>query len=306
MTKISKLLPYSEEEKRAILKHHNFSDIEFNELAEQLREWSIKSPLPVEHITNNALKSALLNCKMSPEKVKKTLEGYFRIRTILSDFFDRFLPNTEDYLLSKSLAKCAVMPKLAPDLCRITIFRMDDPNGKATDGLEYVLVAIMGIELRIRSDDFFYSNILVIDFQNFDLQTLMKFTPTVNQKLVNLMLAINLRLKNIHLVNLPPVLDRLMILMKLVLPTKFFNKVCTHADYESLYEYIPKEYLPTNYNGTEPSIEQIHDDWCKELENREEDFKKLLSAKCHDLVGRRIAHNQQFGVEGSFRKLTLD
>ncbi|XP_023013528.1 alpha-tocopherol transfer protein-like [Leptinotarsa decemlineata] len=306
MTKISKLLQYSESEKRAILKHYNISEKEFEELVEQVREWFTKSSLPQEHFNNDAIKSSLLNCKMSLEKSKKTIQGYFTVRTLKSEFFNRFLPNTEGYEESKTLTKVAVMPRLSPDLCRITVFRMDDPGGKASDGLLYAIAAIMQVELRIRNKEFFCSNILIIDLQGFHLHNLMKFTPTVTKTLVDLMLAINLRLKNIHLVNLPPFLDKIMIMLKMILPSKFFEKVRSHTDFESLYDFIPKEYLPSNYGGDQASIEQLHEDWCQEVEKNEDEFKKLLGAKCQILEENDIERNEQFGVEGSFRKLTLD
>lgn len=53
---------------------------------------------------NEKIKVALFNCKMEIEKTKRCLEGYYRVRTIHTDIFDRLVPNTTSYALAKSLS----------------------------------------------------------------------------------------------------------------------------------------------------------------------------------------------------------
>lgn len=47
------------------------------------------------------VKMSLLNSKMSLEKAKKCLEGYYKMRTLYADFFDRLLPESEYFTKGK-------------------------------------------------------------------------------------------------------------------------------------------------------------------------------------------------------------
>ncbi|KAJ8977848.1 hypothetical protein NQ317_004628 [Molorchus minor] len=293
MTRLSKLLQCTESEKQAIFKNYGIAEQDFEGYIDILQEWLAKTNLPKNDDTRSKLSICLLNCKMSLEDTKKCISGYYRIRTIYSNFFDKMMPYTEDYNKVKRFA--------------ISIFRIRDPKGEMNDGLLYQLIGVMVTEMRIKSSDYFLSNILIIDLQEFELKHLIKYTPGVIQKLVHLMLAIKLRLKNIHFVNTSEIIDRVMVLVKTMLPEKFVDRVATHRTPESLYEYIPKEYLPSDYDGSQPSIADLHEQWCEALEEREEDFKKLLDAKCYDDMDKLI-ENEVFGIgsEGSFKKLAID
>ncbi|KAG5894735.1 hypothetical protein JTB14_006154 [Gonioctena quinquepunctata] len=120
--------------------------------------------------------------------------------------------------------------------------------------------------------------------------------------------ALDLRIKNIHFVNQAPILDKVLALVKMVLPSKIQNKVKMHANFESLHQYIPKEYLPSNYGGTESSIEELQRKWSVVIEKHKEDLQHLVKElKCDELLkSEEQSANYQFGAEGSFRKLTID
>ncbi|CAH1956521.1 unnamed protein product [Acanthoscelides obtectus] len=203
----------------------------------------------------------------------------------------------------------AILPKLTPDLCRTTCVRIDDPQGQAPDGLFYEVIPILHTELRIVTEDYFVSNIIVIDLEGFGLKNVIKYTPTVNNMLVHLMISINLRLKGLHFINAPPIMDKVMFLVRSCLPTKFLDKVHVHKNADTLYKFVPKECLPENYGGQLPSLEQLHEDWCIASESQEEFFKKLQTVKCDkdELAELKIQNNDSgFGVDGSFKKLAID
>ncbi|CAG9861668.1 unnamed protein product [Phyllotreta striolata] len=300
------LLLVTEAERNAIFKHYGINEGEFDEMVNIIREWHKKTKLPQEDTISGKIKIALFNCKMDIEKAKRCLESYYKIRTVHSDFFDKLVPNTNIYNLAKEASKTVIMPKLTPDLCRITIFRLCDPNANVPDGLIYELVSFLGVEYRIFSGDTFYSNTLIIDLKGFGFHNLMKYSPGVCNTLIHCLVSVKLRLKNLHFVNLPPIMDKVMGMVKMFLPSKMHDKVKVHQTYESLYESIPKEYLPSNYGGTEASIEELEEKWCKLLESKEDEFKLLLKAKCHDLLDEKPSKNHNDQVEGSFRKLNID
>lgn len=82
--------------------------------------------------------------------------------------------------------KSVVMSKLTPDLCRITIFKLTDPEGLADDALNYQIPLFMITEMRL-TKELCLSNIILIDFSSYSWKNLVKYTPSVNQKLVDML-----------------------------------------------------------------------------------------------------------------------
>ncbi|XP_050302174.1 uncharacterized protein LOC126740269 [Anthonomus grandis grandis] len=308
MSKLSKLLQVTEEEKKKILQHYDLSEEDFDERVNMLKEWTNKCEhLPKEDV-DNKFRIALLNCKMSLEKAKKSLEGYYRIRSRYSnEIFDKMTPKTKEYLESKKLVKTVVMPNLTPDLHRITIFKVSDPNGEACDAFLYELPVLMMAEIRLITD-LFISNIIIIDFDGYSWKNVLKYTPTVQQKLVDILMSVNLRIHSIHFINQTNFMDYVMRLLKSLLPSKLVNKIHNHQSYDELKEHLSAENLPSNYGGKQKSIEVLHEEWCEQIEESDDLFQKLLSVKSTEKIELDQTQQDLFGcgAEGSFRKLTLD
>ena len=63
------------------------------------------------------------------------------------------------------------------------------------------------------------------------------------------------RIKQVHLVNCPPFIDKITSIFKPFLKEKIASRVVIHMEgYEQLYNYIPKENLPLEYGGTAGSM----------------------------------------------------
>lgn len=77
---------------------------------------------------------------------------------------------------------------------------------------------------------------------------------------------------------------------------------------ESLYEHVPKQYLPTEYGGEAGSIEKIREDWEKKIISHHSFFQDETKYGTDEKkrVGRPKSADTLFGVDGSFRKLDFD
>ncbi|XP_066261568.1 alpha-tocopherol transfer protein-like isoform X2 [Euwallacea similis] len=308
MSKLSKLLQVTEEEKDAILKHYSITEEQFDDNVRILKEWIKQSEHLPDDDNDNKLKIILLNCKMSLEKSKQCLEGYYRIRSRYhSEFFDKLVPSAKEYQESKRFVKTAIMPKLTPDLCRITIFKATDPEGEANDAYVYELPVFMMAEMRV-TEEMCLSNIIIVDFEGYSWKNLMKYTPTVNQKLTDMLIAVNLRIKSIHFINTNNIIEHVMRLIKALLPSKLVNKIHIHKTAESLSTHIPLECLPSNYGGTGEAIEDLYDEWCQQIDDSQDLFEKLLLIKSSEKIELDPYQRDMFGcgVDGSFKKLALD
>lgn len=309
MSKLSKLLQITEEERKGILAHFNTDEEEFEENVQRLKDWVSKCEhLPKDNTNDNLYKVCLLNGKMSMEKAKRVIEGYFTVRALYyGDFFERLIPNTEEYALAKGCVRTVAMPKLTPDLCRITIHQILDPHGDASSAYMYEMLVFMMGEIRI-FNDMFVSNIVIIDLDGYGWKNLIKFTPVFNQKLVTILNAIQLRVQSIHLVGMPSSIDQIIRITKAFLPRKIFGRINSHKSFEELHEHVPREYLPSDFGGSQKSINELYDEWCEHIEESEDFFQRQLSMKSTEKFELDPEQRDMFGIgaEGSFKTLSVD
>lgn len=290
-----------------ILKHYNMNEEDLQFSIQAFKDWIKQNDHFPQDLTNDdeRIIVCLLNAKMSLERAKKSLEGYFSVRTMYdTEFYDSLIPNTKLYEESKKYVQSYVMPNLLPNLNRLTVFKIIDINGEASDAFMYYIIPMMLAELRILGDRFL-SNELLVDVEHNNMKNLIKYSPTVNNKLINIQNAINLRVKYIHVVNATHIFDKLMFMLKSLMPAKIIMKIVNHKSYEDLQKYIPKEHLPSDYGGTERSSEELQKLWCDELEKREECFK-YLKEHGKSKVALRKSDRLSVEMDGSFKRLSID
>lgn len=93
-----------------------------------------------------------------------------------------------------------------------------------------------------------------------------KFTPSLVKKfLVCVQEAYPVKLKEIHVVHVSPLVDSIVNFVKPFLKEKIRNRIFMHSDIKTLYEYIPREILPTEYGGDAGSIKAINGNLVNQL-----------------------------------------
>jgi hypothetical protein len=85
-----------------------------------------------------------------------------------------------------------------------------------------------------------------------------KITPTLVKKfLVCVQEAYPVKLKEVHVINISPIVDTVINFVKPILKEKIRNRIFLHSDLKTLYEHIPREMLPTEYGGDAGSLQDI-------------------------------------------------
>lgn len=81
-----------------------------------------------------------------------------------------------------------------------------------------------------------------------------------------------------------------------------------HSKLETLYDYVEKDLLPEEYGGKAGKLQDIHDAWVKKLEEYGPWFKEQENIKADESKrpGKQINYDDLFGLDGSFKQLSID
>nr|CAD7434238.1 unnamed protein product [Timema monikensis] len=132
-------------------------------------------------------------------------------------------------------------------------------------------------------------------------------TGTVCERMRNK--AYPLRIKSIHLTNAPDYIDKFVSLLKFALPPKLIKRIAVHKPgFETLHNNIKPKYLPSEYGGELGPVQDMWDSWTKELISKRDWFleQENISSDEKRRPGKPLDQSELFGMEGSFKKLSVD
>lgn len=152
------------------------------------------------------------------------------------------------------------LPGLTKDGCRAIVMR-----GKRKDILTpnvpnlMKLVMMIG-DIRLKEEIHGVAgDIYILDASVATPSHFARFTPTIMKKfLVCVQEAYPVKLKQVHVINISPLVDTIINFVKPFLKEKIRNRIFMHSKLEDLYEYVPREILPIEYGGDAGPIQAIH------------------------------------------------
>lgn len=119
---------------------------------------------------------------------------------------------------------------------------------------------------------FSYRHLTKLSF--FTLRTYMRFTQE----------AFPTRLKNIHLINVSPVVSKVLTILRPFMKARVRDLMMFHnSNSATLFDYIPRECVPIEYGGDGPSLTELKTTLVKEIGSKRYDFH-ILDVKiveCH-------------------------
>lgn len=99
------------------------------------------------------------------------------------------------------------------------------------------------------------------------LRCYMKFTQE----------AFPVRLKQIHLINVSPVLNKVLMVLRPFMKTSVSQLLNFHApNSTTLYDHVPQELLPIEYGGKAGSMIDIKKNFVKQLESQRWELKLMV------------------------------
>ncbi|CAH0402707.1 unnamed protein product [Chilo suppressalis] len=301
------LYPYTEEEKLEIRKQLGMKETTIQDDIDAIMDWFKKQPQLVDAgITRAMVERILIIAKGSLEKTKQRIDALYKHRSLAPEL----IQNRERELspLSGDLwsfYRQAAMPKLYKGH-RISVIKIDnpDPNSFFVDALFRNTFMLGDIRLQ---HDYMLGEIWVIDIQHAVIGHLLRLNPIIMHKTAQIFQeGLGLRVTAMHVLNCPSYGQTLMNVMKQFFKPKLLDRTIFHKSLEDLHEYIPKQYLPLDYGGDEPSLKEFKEMYEKEFKT--ERTKRFL-VQCSKLISNESKRPGQIYEEqmtGSFKKLDLD
>ncbi|KAK5649940.1 hypothetical protein RI129_000969 [Pyrocoelia pectoralis] len=203
------------------------------------------------------------------------------------------------------------LPNLTKENYKLFIYRLADPDPEKyifSDALKTFL-ALADVRLNF-SDDFSDGEIPIFDMSGFSLKHVYKVQlPILKKYMVYTQEAHPVRLKQIHIINVPPFLDKAMAFVKPLMKSEVSSMLHFHQPQSTtLYKHIPQELLPEEYGGTVGKLSDIKNAWVKKVCDSRQFLLDDTRWKVDE--SKRPSESkygkQFFDLQGSFRSLDID
>ncbi|KAG8226435.1 hypothetical protein J437_LFUL015103, partial [Ladona fulva] len=230
-----------------------------DESLQHIKEWLEKQPHLPQVDDDARLLTFLRGCKFSLEKTKRKLDMYYSMRSALPEFFSNRDPKLPEIQQVFKDIQIPPLPGLTPEGRRVVLMRANGPDiGSIIEGFKVVLM--IG-DIRLKEEQVGVAgDVYILDATIATPSQFSKFTPLLVKKfLVCVQEAYPVKLKEIHVVNVSPLVDSIISFVKPFLKEKIRDRIHIHSDgLESLYKYVPKDMLPEEYGGNAGPINNIN------------------------------------------------
>lgn len=299
--------PTSDDERLQIRKELGFKESILQEDIDAIIEWYQKQPHLVDApIGRDYIEKTLMASKGSLEKAKRKIDNFYKYRSLAPELIqdrsdDLNDPNYDPWTVYRQ----AAMLKLFNGK-RISVFKLTEPN--ASKMLLEVMLrnTIMLGDLRMKYD-YMLGDIWIFDFQNASFSHLLRVNLLLFQKFVNILQdGIGIKVYEIHVINATSLGQSFINMLRQFVKPKIVDKIVTHNTTEELQEHIPKTYLPKDYGGDQPSLDEFKELYKREM--KKDATKNYLIGCCQQISDekRRPGDDKEEYLVGSFKKLDFD
>lgn len=277
---------------------------------QHIKEWLEKQPHLPNSWDEDRIMTFLRGSKFSLEKCKRKLDMYFSMRAAVPEFFcDRDVTRPELREIME-LVQIPPLPGLTPEGRRVVVMRGMNKDGPTPNVADAFKLTLMIGDVRLAEEAVGVAgDVYILDASCATPQHFAKFTPSLVKKfLVCVQEAYPVKLKEVHVINVSPLVDTIVNFVKPFIKEKIRNRIFVHTDLNDLYKMVPKEMLPEEYGGNAGSINELNHAWGAKLESYGPWFKEQEAIKADEnkRPGKPTNFEELFGIDGSFRQLVID
>jgi len=281
---------------------------------QHIKDWLKRQPHLPKFEDDQIIMTFLRGCKFSLEKTKRKLDMYFTMRAAVPEFFANRDPTRPEIKQVLDVAHIPPLPGLPPNGRRVILMRGIEPDAMIPSVTEGMKTVLMIGDIRLREEltgvagDVYIFDASIATPTHF-ASHFAKFTPTLIKKfLICVQEAYPVKLKEVHVINVSPLVDTIINFVKPFLKDKIRNRIHVHPDMDSLYKFVPQDILPAEYGGNAGPIGELNKQWLEKLISYRDWFLEQENVKADESKrpGKPKTHDDLFGMEGSFKQLSID
>lgn len=274
-----------------------------------IRDWLAKQPhLPSDDVDDIMIERLLVRCKNSVLATQRRIDGTYSVRSDMPEFYTDRDPLHPDIQQILQVVGVGCVPRLTTDLQRVSVIRLLDPDVSKFSAEMLVKVCNMGQDIVIREQPTL-GDILIFDARGYTLAHAASASPVLIRKAIShVTRTYPARITGVHVMYPPAFADRIISIIKALLPVKVANRIHVHNTLETLLDHIQEDVLPKDYGGLQKSTDELCALWKKKLESYRDYFIHTEKIRSNEAARpeKQKEPNPNHGIEGSFRKLDID
>jgi len=254
-------------------------------------------------------------CKYSLEKIKRKLDLTLTMRTALPEFFSGWDPKRPELQAALKLGASLPLPGYDALGRKVIVSRpcCFDPyviKPEDVEKVNYMVGEIMNEE----DEQFFVNGMVgVIDMAGFNLGHLTQRPMTMIKKQTQYFQeAMPWSPKCMLFINTASSFSAAFSVLQATLNDKMKGRLqvlgSSKDDMEVLYKTVPKAMLPKDYGGEGASMAELAAEWKTKVEGRRQWLMEQEKYRADESKrpGKPKTSRELFGIEGSFRQLSVD
>lgn len=279
------------------------------EAVKALKEWLKQQPHLPSEFEDDRMERWIVDTHNSLERTKSCLEMYFSLKNIIPEFLTHRDPAAPWFRKATDLYYVVPLPGLTPEYSRVIVCGATECDPSKFCFLDFCKLAFLFHDLRKR-DDFSLSLVYVLDMTNYSAGYLTKISvPTLRKVISSHKKCFVLPIHAVHLINAKQDANIILGLIKSVVAPKVMKRVYIHSNgLETLYQHVPRQNLPNEYGGEAGKLDELYASWKKHMESSRDWLLEQDRFRSDETKrpGKAISAEDIFGVEGSFRQLSID
>ncbi|XP_017871272.1 PREDICTED: alpha-tocopherol transfer protein [Drosophila arizonae] len=204
-------------------------------------------------------------------------------------FIDR---NMDQEMTAKCLnvSDLLILPGVTPERHKVLLFRMTDFDPRTRNSVEETKIFFMMADARftepdvertaddsaenagvgISDADLADGDVQIVDMTGYTMRHLAYVSIFVLRVYMKfLQEAYPSRLRAMHIINCPSILDKMMSLFKPFIREDVYQMINYHTEgMESLYQLVPREMLPVEYGGKAGTVAEIKQKWMQIMRDK--------------------------------------
>ncbi|XP_055374875.1 alpha-tocopherol transfer protein-like [Condylostylus longicornis] len=253
------------------IKRKMANDFQFKEELAILFNWLQNQPhLPI--IETLPMKNFLIACNGNLDSAKSLIIKQYEMRNYYKALFIERDPSSDASRDFWNIADTILFPGLTSNCGKVIFMRLRDFDVSKYNFNDSIKMIIMFYDALLSVPDpsgiIPKEYICICDMTGYSLSHILKVSILTLRAFIKFYQeGISIKIKNIHIINCSDLINRIMTILTPLLNERVKKMIICHSpNTETIFDYVPKEMFPSDYNGNSKSIQELKDESWNQFE----------------------------------------